>query len=163
MLAGLCSGAEDSFRYAEQDPRVGRVILIDPFAYRTRGFLWRDLAHRARRRVLRALGLFRPFAFARPEALVDYQYMPAEESTRILRTLLARRVRLHFVYTGGMSRYFNHRGQLRAMFPELDFAGLVALDHFPRLDHTQPFEGDRRIVIDAIARRLAASESTERT
>jgi pimeloyl-ACP methyl ester carboxylesterase len=32
-LAGLCSGAEDSFRHAEIDPRVRGVLLVDPFAY----------------------------------------------------------------------------------------------------------------------------------
>ena len=31
-LAGLCSGAEDSFRHAEHDVRVKRVVMIDPFA-----------------------------------------------------------------------------------------------------------------------------------
>jgi pimeloyl-ACP methyl ester carboxylesterase len=153
-LAGLCSGAEDSFRHAEHDVRVRRVIMIDPFAYPTAGFAWRHLRERARRRLLRAVGIFRPLAREPGHSLVDYEYMAPAESTRILQHLLQRKVRLDFVYTGGMSRSFNHRRQLAAMFPGTDFRGLVKVEHFPRLDHTQLLEADRRTLITAIARQL---------
>jgi hypothetical protein len=53
-----------------------------------------------------------------------------------------------------MSRSFNHRRQLRAMFNGTNFRGLVKVEHFPRLDHTQLLEADRRTLIDAIARHL---------
>jgi pimeloyl-ACP methyl ester carboxylesterase len=155
-LAGLCSGAEDSFRHAEQDGRVTGVVMVDPFAYRTPGFAWRHLAARARRRLLRAVGLYRPLPRASGKSLVNYEYMAATESTRILRVLLERRVRLNFVYTGGMGDRFNHTGQLQAMFRGIDFGGLLRLDHLPHLDHTQLLERDRRTLIDTIARGLLA-------
>jgi pimeloyl-ACP methyl ester carboxylesterase len=155
-LAGLCSGAEDSFRHAEQDSRVTRVLMIDPFAYRTAGFAWRHISGRARRRLLRALGLFRPLVREASSSLVSYEYLARDESTRILRNLLERNVRLDFVYTGGMSRSFNHRGQLQAMFPRVDFRGLVGVEYLPKLDHTQLLEADRAKLIDVVARRLAA-------
>jgi dienelactone hydrolase len=154
VLAGLCSGAEDSFRHAERDDRVTRVVMIDPFAYRTAGFAWRHARSRARQRLLRALGLFRPLARNATKSLVNYEYMPRNESTRILQRLLQRKVRIDFVYTGGMSRSFNHRGQLQAMFPATDFRGLVGVQYFPQLDHTQLLEADRRTLVDAIAHRL---------
>jgi pimeloyl-ACP methyl ester carboxylesterase len=154
VLAGLCSGAEDSFRHAEQDPRVTRVVMVDPFAYRSGGFAWRHFGYRVRRRLLRAAGLYRPLPSARQGGLVDYEYMPVEESSRILRELLRRRVRLDFIYTGGMSARFNHRGQLRAMFRGIDFNGLVGLDYLPSLDHTQPLRSERCLLIETIARRL---------
>ena len=153
-LAGLCSGAEDSFRHAEHDVRVKRVVMIDPFAYKTAGFAWRQLRDRARRRLLRALGIFSPLARDTTHSLVNYEYMAPAESTRILQHLLRRNVRLDFVYTGGMTRSFNHRRQLRAMFPGTAFRGLVKVEHFPRLDHTQLLEVDRRTLIDAIAQHL---------
>jgi hypothetical protein len=53
-----------------------------------------------------------------------------------------------------MEKSFNHEAQLRAMFRGIDFEGLVRLDHFPELDHTQPLEADRRALVEAIARRL---------
>jgi len=154
-LAGLCSGAEDSFRHAEQDGRVTGVVMIDPFAYRTAGFAWHQLGSRAKQRLLRSVGLYRPLPRAGESSLVNYEYMPAAESTRILRALVKRRVRLNFVYTGGMGRYFNHPGQLQAMFRDVDFGDLLRLDHFPHLDHTQLLEHDRRTLIDTIARRLS--------
>jgi pimeloyl-ACP methyl ester carboxylesterase len=155
-LGGLCSGAEDAFSYAEHDGRVKRVVMIDPFAYRTAGFVWRHFARRAERRLLRAARLFEPLPRGERRALVNYEYLPPHESSRIMRALLARNVKLHFVYTGGMLERFNHSAQLQAMFPNVDFAGLVWLDHLPQLDHTQPAEADRRLLIDSIVGRLAA-------
>ncbi len=128
--------------------------MIDPFAYRTSGFGWRHFRDRARRRCFRALGIFRPLAADGAQSLVNYQYLPRVESTRILQRLLQRKVRLDFVYTGGMSRSFNHRGQLQDMFPGVDFNGLVKVEHFPKLDHTQLLQADRRTLIEAVARRL---------
>ena len=102
VLAGLCSGADDSFRHAERDERVSAVVMVDPFAYRTVGFLWRHLLFRAQRRLLRAVGLYRPPPRNRAASLVDYEHLPVAESRRILCELLRRQVQLHFVYTGGM-------------------------------------------------------------
>jgi hypothetical protein len=74
-----------------------------------------------------------------------------------LRGLLQRGVQLHFVYTGGMREHFNHPGQLRAMFPEIQLNGLVSVDYLPQLDHTQLLEAERRILIEAIAARLSVT------
>jgi alpha-beta hydrolase superfamily lysophospholipase len=163
VLGGLCSGAEDSFRGAEHDARITGVFMIDPFAYRTPGWRWRHWAYRATRRLLRALGLHRPFGSSpavpmtgpkgrRP--LVAYKYMDRSESSRILEAILKRRGHVHFLYTGGARELFNHEGQLKAMFPALEFGGLVTLDHVPHLEHTQLLQEDRRTLVDAIARRL---------
>jgi len=161
VLGGLCSGAEDAFRSAERDSRIGGVVLVDPFAYRTRGFLARHLLHRAVRRARRALGLYRPIAPGRTalapgssERVVDYEYMEHHESSRILRELVARRSHVHFVYTGGAREKFNHAGQLDAMFEGFSFDGMVTVDHLPALEHTQLLAADRSTLIDAIARRL---------
>jgi dienelactone hydrolase len=167
VLGGLCSGAEDSLRAAENDPRVRGVVMIDPFAYRTEGWLPRHALHRAVRRTRRALGLYRPIPVARASTdggaarVVSYAYMRRDESTRILQALIARRARVHFVYTGGAREAFNHPGQLKAMFEHIDFERLVTVDHFPELEHTQMLEADRLCIVDAISRRLrwVASES----
>jgi pimeloyl-ACP methyl ester carboxylesterase len=157
VLAGLCSGADDSFRHAERDERVSAVVMVDPFAYRTVGFLWRHFLFRAQRRLLRAVGLYRPPPRNRAASLVDYEHLPAAESRRILCELLGRQVQLHFVYTGGMREHFNHRGQLRTMFRGVSLTGHVSVDYLPELDHTQLFQAERRILIEAIVERLASS------
>lgn len=156
-LGGLCSGAEDSFRYAEHDPRVTGLMLMDPFGYKTLGWRARDLPIRIARRSLRLLG-FLPTAGAEENAaaLVDYAHMEHAESSRILRALIRRKVPMHFVYTGGMHESFNHKSQFKAMFRGIDFEGQVTLEYFPQLKHTQPLEEDRRLVIESIAGALLA-------
>jgi len=154
ILGGLCSGAEDSFRYAEADPRVRAVVLIDPFCYATTDAKVRYLALRAARRALRALGVYVPRPPLKGRRAVTYHYMEQSESRRILTTLLARGVRTHFVYTGGVSDTFNHERQLAGMFPGLDFKGLVTVDLFPRTDHTQFLQQDRDQLVEAIAARV---------
>lgn len=155
-LAGLCSGAEDSIRYAAIDRRVTAVALIDPFAYRTFGWRWRDAAIRAARRGLQAASLIPPPPAAGVQTgLVDYRHMERPECRRLLGALIARGVSMHFVYTGGMRESFNHRAQFEAMFADVDFGGLASVDFFPQLRHTQVLEHDRRLVIDSIARALA--------
>jgi hypothetical protein len=161
VLGGLCSGAEDAFRYAELDPRVTGVVLIDPFSYRTPGWKWRHLLHRLTRRSLRALGLHKPLASSGAAGspsdqplLLTYKYMDHEESSRILYNLIQRGARAHFVYTGGARDSFNHKGQLKEMYQQIDFKGLVTLDHFPHFEHTQVFEGDRHQMVEAICERL---------
>ena len=57
--------------------------MIDPFAYRTFGFAWRHLRFRAGRRLLRALGLFRPPPRRQSPGLVDYAHLPQPEARRI--------------------------------------------------------------------------------
>ncbi len=162
VLGGLCSGAEDSFRHAEVDPRVAGVFMIDPFAYRTPGWKWRHMVYRARRRALRASHLYEPPPrhaehIAVGRRLVTYAYMPRDESTRILRALLARGANVHFIYTGGMSESFNHPGQMNAMFEGVDLGRRVTVDHLPHLDHTQPMSEDRRELVEAIGKRLVAA------
>ncbi|HEY4103637.1 MAG TPA: hypothetical protein VGM44_07085 [Polyangiaceae bacterium] len=159
-LAGLCSGAEDAFRAAEADPRVTDVVMIDPFAYRTAGWAVRNLLHRARRRTLRALGVYQP---APPVSgddqprLVNYKYMDRPEAMHALETLLARETGVHFVYTAGAREVFNHERQLRAQFSPISLGDRVTLDYFPQIDHTQLLEADRRALIEAITKRLRDS------
>ena len=164
VLGGLCSGAEDSFRSAELDPRVTGVVMIDPFGYRTSGWMWRHVLYRMERRLLRAIGLHRPYVRSRvglsgrtdgAKSLVTYKYMDQAESSRILRVIVKRKGHVHFVYTGGAREVFNHEHQLKAMFKDVDFDGLVTLNHFPHAEHTQMLEEDRRTIVEAIAARLA--------
>lgn len=142
-VGGLCSGAEDAFRYAETDVRVTDVILMDPFGFRTNGFWWRHAIHRAKRRLMRALGLYRAFTRKSDSALIAYKTMDPDEATRILTSLIHRKVRVHFIYTAGMIESYNYRSQLKDMFPGVDFKNLVTIDHFPQMDHTQVFKEDR--------------------
>lgn len=157
VVGGLCSGAEDAFRYAETDPRVKGVILIDPFSYPTRGWWWRHRLYRLARGTALALGLFKRGADATAATDVsrlNYKHMDQGRARRILGTLVARGTRVHFIYTGGARPNFNHAGQVAAMFHGVAFRGLVSVDDFPQLEHMQPLQGERDQVIEAIRHRL---------
>ncbi len=157
VLGGLCSGAEDAFRYAAIDPRVTGLFLIDPFAFPTFGWIWRDYLIRGVRRGL-ALAGFLPTYRAGDggrSTLIHYEYMRYDECSRIMRALVARKVGIHFLYTGGMRESFNHKRQFKAMFRDVDFQNPPTVAYFPQLRHTQVLEADRQLVIDSIARRLS--------
>jgi hypothetical protein len=113
------------------------------------------------RRTLRALGLYEPLNFESVAApvrgadhsrLVHYQYLRVEESERILKTLLGRGTRLHFIYTGALLDAFNHPGQLRKMFPRLELANLVTVDHFPESEHSPVLTIYRQMLVESIGR-----------
>jgi hypothetical protein len=164
VVGGLCSGAEDAFLHAEADARCDGVLLIDPFAYRTPGWQWRNLLVKSAKQALGAVGLYRSRAAAGEEgapgeerALVDYEYLAQPVATRIAKVLVARRARMHFIYTGGMSDWFNHPAQLQEMFSGIPLADVATVDHLPRLGHTQLLAEDREQLIETIAGRLAAA------
>lgn len=157
MLGGICSGAEDALRYATDDVRVRRLVLVDPFAYRTAGWAWRHLAHRLLRRALRALGVWSPVSTTARANLVLYRYMERNESDRILRTLVDRGDAMHFIYTAGLRESFNHPAQLWKMFPDLPLARVATVDFASHLEHTQLLQEDRDTLIALISRRLASA------
>ena len=82
--------------------------------------------------------------------------MSLQESTGILNILLARHVHLHYVYTGGRTGTFNHKGQFFNMFKGIDFGNYLTLDYIPHIEHTQVFEEDRDELVTVISRRLGA-------
>lgn len=172
VVGGLCSGAEDAFRYAEGDDRVRGVVLIDPHAYETaywriRGFFTRYTANRIVYRILRSVGAVRVAGDGDGHnalsvegfegKLIDYQYMNRQESTRILGTLLDRGVRVHYVYTGGSIDTFHAASQFPAMFPDLETRGRVAVDFLPYIEHVQIFGEDRALLVDTVVRQFKAA------
>lgn len=155
-LGGLCSGAEDAFRYAEADARVSGVVLIDPFSYRTPGWWWRHRLYRLARAAVLTLRAVKGAALPGPASdtlRLNYKHMDQGRARRILGTLVSRGTRVHFIYTGGARPDFNHSGQVAAMFSGLHFRGLVSVDYFPELEHMQPLQSERQRVVEAIRER----------
>ena len=154
-LGGICSGAEDSLRYADVDPRITCTVLVDPFAWRTAGWAWRHQRHRLYRRMLRVAQLWDPGPPSEYVDWVDFKHMESAEASRIIRRQVARGAAMHFIYTSGLRELFNHSGQLRKMFPEIDLGARTTVDFLPDTSHTQVMQRERDVVIAAITRRLA--------
>lgn len=161
-LGGICSGAEDSFRFAHADARISRTVLIDPFAWRTAGFAWRHQRYRLYRRAIRALGLWSPGASSADEDWVNFHHMEYEEANHILGEQVSRGSAVHFVYTSGRRELFNHPGQLAKMFPGLTLGARVTADFLLEITHTQLFQQDRDLLIATILRRLTDPSTSPR-
>ena len=170
VIGGLCSGAEDAFRYALEDQRVRGVLLIDPHAYVTKAWRIKKILSRAyfNRVVYKLLRVFQIITVVSDEnrgakaegfegSLIDYQYMKKKESAGILAALIQRGTKLHYIYTGGRSDKYNHKNQFYKMFEGIDFQNCVTLDYLPHIEHVQDFDEDREELVSVISRRLVAA------
>lgn len=129
VLFGLCSGADDSVNAALVDPRIVGVCLMDGCGFRTMGYQIRRWTKWLPRRVWSALqkrldswrndtGL----GVSAPTLPVgdDIREFPAREQAEAeFHSLITRGVRCLFLYTGGVSVYFNSIRQFGEMFPRL--------------------------------------------
>ena len=173
VLLGLCSGANDTALKAIVDDRVVGLVNIDGAGYRTRRFYvnhvllhlarrvgdptrWRRLYRRhrenARRRAAGELGV--GSALANSTAYTDWT---REEAGAHFERLAARGVRMRFVYTGGVSGFYNYRGQFRDIFRDRDFRGMASSAYFPWTDHLTMLEHHRREVHDDIVAWIATT------
>lgn len=163
ILGGLCSGAEDSFRYSETDERIAGVVLIDPHAYKTSD--WQIRRYLSRFYINRIINKYSNMFNINPipaevseskriegltGELIDYKYMDKVEALRILESLIQRNCKVHYIYTGGRRGTFNHKGQFAKMFKRPELTGKVTLTHIPHIEHEQIFQQDRQELIDAI-------------
>lgn len=155
VLFGLCSGALDSIHVAQQDSRVVGVIAVDGVGFRTGRFYFHHIvSHIAPRLFQRkhwrrayskgaawfTAPLFRTGASA--HALANDGSLAnksREEVAQILLKLSADKKKLRFIYTGGVSNFYNYPNQFADMFSKLlrseRVAGQLSWQYFPQADH----------------------------
>lgn len=156
ILGGLCSGAEDSFRVAEQDKRVIGLVLLDAHGYPTRRFKLHNLSYRIRRKLLRMLGYYldREVAGAGPdeEAAQRFGFIEFPDKNWVaesLRKMVERGVKLLYVYSGSWS-YYSYRRQFFDMFPEIDFEGAATVRYYRNQDHTITLRHDQERLVNTV-------------
>ena len=66
--------------------------------------------------------------------------------------ILSRGVKLLFVFTMGIEESYNHRSQFAHTFPRAAAHPSLALEFFPKADHTFSHERDRQQLFDAVVR-----------
>ncbi|NOT08102.1 MAG: hypothetical protein HOP28_07845 [Gemmatimonadales bacterium] len=155
-LWGLCSGADAAFLSAVADPRVTGVIQLDAWIYHT----WRYKVRRYAPRLvnfkswknlltgktyvgpyLRRLARRRSTPETEPgnENLAVSHYArafpPKAKVEEMLRTLLERRVRLLYLFSGGQAEHINYANQFWDCFSSLDAGALVTVKYDPTADH----------------------------
>ena len=143
VLGGICSAADDAFNAADIDRRIVGLLLLDGLAYPTPGYWIRHVAPRIidPRRVWRQLRA----VLAGRQSQGNFRDFPSQaEARRKLAELVVRDIRILFVYTGAVYRYFNHRGQLADCLGRAARAPQVSLEYWPECDHTFYLRRDRR-------------------
>lgn len=140
VIGGICSAADNAFRLAAIEPRVHGLLMLDGLAYRTPGWWLRHLPPRLRPRKLwnwwrqRGPG----------DDMANFRDFPTRaQAAAQMQAMVARGMRMLFVYTGGAYRYFNHAGQFAACLGRAARSPRVSLAYWPDCDHTFYLARDR--------------------
>ena len=168
VMIGLCSGAHDALCSALREPRaVGAVLLDIPGPFQGWRHMAYDLAARVSRRnswrrrwqgLVRYLRILKELPrMAAMQAHEEYTTGARQSGTRQrmrgqLDMLLARGVKLFFIFTPGMNHNYNHRSQFQNTFPQVAAHPLVAYDYLANADHLFSTRAMRAQVVDIIVR-----------
>ncbi|TAL71397.1 MAG: alpha/beta hydrolase [Rhodanobacter sp.] len=153
VLIGLCAGAANSHTVACVNPRVAGVVFIDGYVYRTFGF---NLRHYLPRLLSPVRVLRRVARMARqrrkPEgrAVFEVTVPPRDQVRRNYADMLARGLKLCFIYSGGISEHFNHARQFGEIYGPLARDPGASVHYLAHTDHTYALTADRKLLIDTI-------------
>ena len=144
MVSGLCSGADDSLDIAMADERVVGTFLIDGPGFKAGRFNLNHYTLHYPRRLLSiqkwlSLGmkLLRPIGQAHPTRMDDEirREISETELREMVNTLIKRQVSMMFLYSGGVSDYYNYHSQFEDMFPHSREEPLLNSVYLPDADH----------------------------
>lgn len=153
VLIGLCAGAANAHAVAASDRRVAGVVFLDGFVYRTVGY-------RLRHYLPRLLDLQRIWRYvkAAPKRLTatrnaetfEITIPPRKQVQTDYADMLARGLQLCFIYSGGISAYFNASRQFGEMYGRLAQHAGATVHFLAHTDHTYALTGDRQLLLDTI-------------
>lgn len=153
VLIGLCSGAQNVHTVACTDAKVAGAIFLDGYAYRTVGFHLRHYLPRlfGPARWLRVLTRPKQVAGASDSTPVfAVERLPQSTVRADLGRMLDRGQKLCLIYSGGISRYFNHARQFRECFGRVVSRPGISTGFIREADHTYVLVGDRDRLLDRI-------------
>lgn len=183
LVSGLCSGADMAHMVAAVDERVKGLFMLDPWAYRTRGYYLRHYGLRAldprvvANFVRHRVGRFRKTATrAVTQALAPSAgdgadmaiptyvraFPPREKVAGELRRFVERGIRIVVIFSGGQQDCYNHEGQYVAAFPEVAFGSCLTESYYRSADHIFTGLADQKAVVEATcawARGLVPAEA----
>lgn len=164
ILFGLCSGADDGLATATADLRVMGLVSMDGCGYRTPGYRWHRLTGHYFPRVfsLRKWQNLLRRQFGHTESIpsslqpgADLREFPSrDEAAAQISHLADQGTQFHFLYTSGVSEYYNHTQQFGKMFPELASSTRVTSDYWPDLDHVAFLCEDRQRLVKHITNQV---------
>jgi hypothetical protein len=172
---GFCSSVDAAHAISIQDPRVVGACFLEGYAFRTRGFWMRYPARllearrwarylESRGRAGGGQGAGRAMSKAEAEratfgSVFERKYPTRKEFGADIRGLVARHVRLLFVYVGGDTD-FNHRGQFFEMVGDRSLEDRVDVEYYPHADHTLFNSGDRARAVSHVCQWMSRQFAT---
>jgi len=157
VLIGLCSGSQSAHMVACSDPNVAGAVFLDGYAYRTLGYHVRHYLPRLLdpKRWRRMLSRRRQAAEGSGEPAFTVAPLPQAVVRDDLAGMLDRGLKLCLIYSGGISRYFNHARQFRECFGGVVSRPGVSTRFLKEADHTYILTGDRNRLLDSVERWLS--------
>ena len=176
VLLGFCSGADNAYHVAADDPRVRGVVLLDPSIERTKGF--------HRRRALKRLLSFRSWMnlisgrsvylrikrrLGSPPPMPPEFFMlltsTGEEYVRRAKAGLESGVRYFFMFSGGIEDFCNSPMQVEEALQEVFSPDRMRVVLRSEMDHILSRKEDQEWMGDAVAgwieENWGASDSNE--
>ncbi len=171
VLCGLCSGADDALVLARVDPRVIGCVLIDSAGFRTKSFYFHHLFRHYPRRVfsvrkwrsyfLKILSRSRankvqsaPYRGDAFDGSANDGYRAAINPayfTQSLSLLIAKNCKTLFIYTGGVSHYYNHSAQFSHMVGNIEIPDSINVMYLPLADHLLfVTESRERLIVNTV-------------
>jgi dienelactone hydrolase len=153
IVAGLCSGADDSLTAIARYPTVRGAVLLDPHAFRTARYFWayygpklvrpsawwsaitgqsKAVATLARDAGARLARLSSPTAAT---VANEYGSPSRAQYLAMLQGLLGRGASLLYVFTGGLPERYAYEEQFFDAFHGYDLRRRVTLEYMPTADH----------------------------
>jgi hypothetical protein len=156
VLIGLCSGSQSAHMVACSDPNVAGAVFLDGYAYRTLGYHLRYYLPRLldMKRWLRMLSRRRKVQDGSGEPAFTVAPLPQAVVRSDLAGMLDRGLKLCLIYSGGISRYFNHARQFRECFGGVVSRPGVSTRFLKEADHTYILTSDRNRLLDNVERWL---------
>ena len=168
IVLGICSGADDAFAIAVNDPRIVGAYIIDGHGYRTRRYYLNHFVLHYGRRLLSAQKWQLILRRLRQRGSTDAAGEAGTPSSELadgirpglpyarvadeMAALLQRDCQLRFVYTGGVSDYYNYHGQFEDSFPQFRDNAHVDAVWFPDSDHLFMLQAHRdALIADTVA------------
>ncbi|MDX2505742.1 MAG: alpha/beta fold hydrolase [Gammaproteobacteria bacterium] len=165
VLMGICTGADNTHKYALKNNKVIGAIFMDGYAYKTPGYYLRDYGPRIMNPIRVAKWVGRRI-FAKPKVTESssevnqiqekekdgyFWDVPSKDKTiKELKQLVERNVMQLYIFTFDWAWCFNHRAQFDSMYKEIDFKGLASCVYYGQSDHTYTMIDDRLKVIDRV-------------
>jgi dienelactone hydrolase len=156
VLLGLCAGADNAHAVALRDPRVVGAVFLDGHGYWTRRSYMEYYLPR----------LARPsswLSFARRNLAAQKQdeedvgghgrrkpFGPRHQVEHEIQSLVNRNAQLLYVYTGGVTSYYNYTRQFFDMFAGLKPRDRISVEYYPNADHTYTFSEDRERMVERV-------------